>query len=283
MKLCISELTTLPVDLTVDLPAFAGTGWTAVELSIEKADRYLADHSIEELRQLLDASGLRAVAAIGLAPTGPGLFLARGADADRYFASLRRQLAICRDLGIACLGIGADPGNGAANKLWWPGAVENVRHAGELAAEYDVKIGIESLSLGPPIGPFLLESLDETRRFVEAVDHAAVGINFDVFHFIRSGGTVADILATKPGQIVHVHICDLPDMPSEQWEDGHRLMPGAGGLPLAAYGVALREAHYDGYWALELLNEDLWKADPAKVAQIGFASMTAFAAEISRS
>lgn len=276
MKLSISEITTLKASLETDLEAFAAAGWKALELSIEKADTYLATHSLAELKSLLERYGLVAVAAIGLAPQGPGLFLARGADFDTYMESLKRQVLMCEQLGIPFLGIGADPARGVTGEDWIDGAVANVRVAADFAKQHGVSIGIESLSLSPPIGPFLLESLNETRAFVEKVDHDAVGINFDVFHFIRSGGTLQDIAAVKPGQIVHAHICDLPQMERLDWEDKHRVMPGDGALDLSGIRDALIAGGFKGYWALELLNEDYWERPAQEVAETGKDAMDAF-------
>lgn len=278
MKLAISEITTLTTDLETDCKAFAGAGWTAIEVSIEKADKYLAGHSLDELKQLLTGARLTPVAAIGLAPKGPGLFLARGDDLKIYMASLERQIQMCEALGIPCLGIGADPARGITGDSWIAGAASNVRAAAELAESHNVSIGIEALSLDPPIGPFLLAGLNETRAFVEQVNHKAVGINFDFFHFVRSGSTIEDIKALQTGQVQHVHVCDLPQMPRLSWEDKHRVMPGEGVLPLSAIRDGLLERGYDGYWALELLNEDYWAEDPVEVATKGNAAMDAFAA-----
>jgi len=278
MKIAISEITTLPTDLEGDCAAFAKTGWSAIEVSLEKAGKYLQSHSLADLKALLARSGLKPVAAIGLAPTGPGLFLARGGDFETYMASLERQILMSEELGIGCLGIGADPARGVTGDAWIEGAVHNVRVAADLARAHNVAIGIEALSLNPPIGPFLLAALNETRAFVERVNHPAVGINFDLFHFSRSGGTIADIEAVQPGQILHVHVCDLPKMDADSWEDKHRQMPGDGQLRLTAIRDALKARGYDGYWALELLNEDYWAQDPVEVASVGKAAMERFCA-----
>jgi len=278
LKISISEITTLPADLETDVQAFAAAGWPAIELSLEKAGAYLVRHSLAALKALLADAALKPVAAIGLAPTGPGLLLARGHDFGAYMASLERQILMCEALAIPCLGIGADPTRNAGTADWRTGAIENTRRAGDLARAHGVTIGIEALSLDPPVGPFLLESLPETRAFVELVDHPAIRLNFDTFHFLRSGGTLGDIATLKPGQVVHVHVSDLPDMPREQWEDSHRLMPGDGVTPLRAIRDALIGLGYDGFWALELLNEDYWKGEPAAVARIGKAAMERFAA-----
>lgn len=281
MKLAISEITTLPSDLEAELEGFADAGWSAIELSIEKADRFLADRDTAALKSRLDAHGLKAIAAIGLAPQGPGLMLARGPQAEEVLASVERQLRMCADLGTPCLGIGADPARNAFDG-WHARAADNFRAAGELAAGLGVTIGVESLSLSPPVGPFLLETLAETQAFVERVDHPSVGINFDVFHFIRSGGGVEDIANVGRGRIVHVHMCDLPEMARLDWEDSHRVMPGDGALDLGAIRKALLDLGYDGYWALELLNEDYWHQDPAEVARKGLDAMRRFAGDAGR-
>lgn len=278
MKTAMSEITTLKADLETDLKSFAASGWTAVELSIEKADRYLASHSLSDLKQALRSYGLTPVAAIGLAPTGPGLFLAHGADFDGYIKSLERQILMCEALEIPCLGIGADPAPGAISGDWTEGAIANVRVAADLAEAHGVAIGVEALSLSRPIGPFLLESLNETSAFVERVDHRSVGINFDFFHFIRGGGTVPDITEVKPGRILHVHVCDLPQMERLDWEDKHRVMPGDGALPMTAIRDAILALGYQGYWALELLNEDYWAQPAEQVAALGRTAMDKFAA-----
>jgi sugar phosphate isomerase/epimerase len=85
MKIAISQITTLPVDLELDLPAFAEAGFTAVELSLEKVNRFVAKKSVAALREMLVRLGLTAVGAIGLAPLGPALLLSRGAECELFF------------------------------------------------------------------------------------------------------------------------------------------------------------------------------------------------------
>ena len=275
MNICISQITTMPSDLPTDLWAFSKAGWSAVELLLDKVDKYLEEHSIEQLQRLLAACNLTAVAAIGRAPADAGLLLESGSALDRFLAELARQLELCRMLRIPCLGVGSDPGTNR-NRDWFPGAVRNLRVAGDMAKEVGVYVGLEFMSLAPPIGPFVLSTLAETRALVEAVAHPNVGFNLDLFHHYRGGGKIVDIANLSPDQLIHVHFCDVLGLPMTQLDDGHRVLPEEGDLPLDEIVGALQSCGYKGYLSLELLNEALWKEDPVVVAQRGWASMQRF-------
>lgn len=277
MKICMSEMTTMTTDLSVEIPAFASAGWKAIELHVGKLDKYLESHSVDELRDELASHGMKIAAMIGSAPADAGLLLAEGETFNNYLASLRRQFELCRQLDIPSLGIGSDPARYAKDN-WAENAVRNLRAAGDVANEYGVVIGVEFGSLPPPLGPFILDSLVKTCQIVDETDHPNVGINLDFFHFYRGGGQLGDIDKMKPGTLTLVHFCDVLDLPFDELDDGHRVMPGDGTLPLDEFMDALRAYGYNGYLSLELLNEELWKLEAAEVAVIGYAAMEKYAA-----
>ncbi len=130
------------------------------------------------------------------------------------------------------------------------------------------------MSLGAPIGPFVLETLAATRELVGGVGEAAVGVN--VFHDFR-GGSVVELAALGRTEIVGVHVTDVPDLPNAELGDGDRMLPGDGVIPLAEYRKAILSTGFGGYKTLELLNEELWKKPPVDVARIGLATMRRFA------
>jgi 2-keto-myo-inositol isomerase len=150
--------------------------------------------------------------------------------------------------------------------------------AGDLARQYGVMLGIEFVSLAPPVGPFVLDSLTKARALVEQVAHPNVGTILDLFHFYRSAGHVSEIAQMQPGQLLHVHFCDVMDLPRQELDDKHRVLPGDGLLPLEETAETLLAYGYDGYLSLELLNEDLWQRSVSDVAVQGWASMQRFAA-----
>lgn len=278
MKISMSEITTLPAPLEEDLPAFAAAGFDAAEIQVAKVQRYLDRHEIGELVDLLAGHGLKATGAIGLAPSGPALLLSRGAQFETYLAGLRREFEICKALGIDNIGIGADASRWVDDPAWQKGAVGNLRRAGRMAADHGLRIGVEFMSLGEPIGPFVLDTLAETRRLVGEANDPAVGVNVDFFHHFRGGGSVAELASLGRGEFVGVHVTDARDMAKSNLGDGDRVLPGDGVIPVGDYCDAIMSTGYDGYWTLELLNEDLWKKPPLDAARIGLASMRAFMA-----
>lgn len=277
MKICISEMTTMPADLATEMAAFSKAGWKAIELHTSKLETYLEGHTLEELRQKLDDHGLTVAALIGSAPSGTGLLLTSGDDRNRYFKTLSHQLELCRAIGVPLLGIGSDPVREVRGE-WHAGALENLASAGDLASHYGVMLGIEFVNLAPPVGPFVLDSLTKARALVEQVAHPKVGTILDLFHFYRSAGQVSEIAQIQPGQLLHVHFCDVMDLPRQELDDKHRVLPGDGLLPLEETAEALLASGYDGYLSLELLNEDLWRRPVSDVAVQGWASMQRFAA-----
>ncbi|MFC5701264.1 sugar phosphate isomerase/epimerase family protein [Cohnella faecalis] len=272
MNIAISQITTLPASTAADLEAFSQTGWQAVELAISKVDRYLAEHSVEQLGADLTAAGLVPIAAIGLASSEAGLLLSTKDNYESYERGLERQLAICKALGIKNLGIGADPAS-KEYEGWYETALANLRKAGDLAERYEVRLGLEFMSLAPPIGPFILENMDQTLRIVEDIDHPSIGYNLDLFHFYRSGGSLEDIEALPVEKLFHVHLCDLPHLKLAELDDSHRLLPGEGILPMDKIVQVLRDKGYTGYLALELLNQELWDKGPIYTADRGMHAM----------
>lgn len=278
MKIAMSQITTMPLPLSADLPAFARAGFAAVELQIDKVNQFVAGASVAALVDLLDELELEPSGAIGLAPPGPALLLARGKEFDAYLGSLRGQLELCRTIGIDQIGIGADAAKWAAEERWERQAVANIREAALIADDLGVRIGLEFMSLGTPIGPFILDSLARTRELVAEVDRPVVGYNIDFFHHYRGGGTVEELTTVDPADLVGVHVTDVGPGDKAALGDGDRLLPGEGGAPVAAYRDALVGAGYQGYWTLELLNEALWKMDPYEASRLGMGAMRAFTA-----
>jgi 2-keto-myo-inositol isomerase len=279
MHIAISQITTMPLPLKEDLPAFSKAGFSAVELQIDKVNRFVATSSADALVELLANLNLKPTGAIGLAPAGPALLLARGETLVDYMRSLRQQLELCRAIGIDRIGIGADAAKWKQEDDWLAKAVANVKEAAKMAEDTGVRIALEFMSLGPPIGPFILDTLAETREIVAEVDRPSVGYNVDLFHHYRSSGTVEELNTLDAADVFGIHVTDIGPGDRPALSDGDRVLPGDGVAPLRAYRDALTEAGYKGYWTLELLNENLWNMDPYEAASLGMAAMRRFAVE----
>jgi sugar phosphate isomerase/epimerase len=96
----------------------------------------------------------------------------------------------------------------------------------------------------------------------------------DVFHMIRGGGTVDDLLQIRGDKLANFHINDVPAVPDPLTQTDHdRVMLGDGIADLPRVISNLRSIGYHGPLSLELFNRDLWECDPGIVVKRGLERM----------
>lgn len=101
-----------------------------------------------------------------------------------------------------------------------------------------------------------------------------VGLLLDAWHWYTSLGTVEDILALAPKQVVYVHINDAPaGIPVDKQVDNVRALPGETGvIDLAGFLGALRKIGYDGPVVPEPFVKELGSLPPEEsVRRVGAA------------
>jgi sugar phosphate isomerase/epimerase len=92
----------------------------------------------------------------------------------------------------------------------------------------------------------------------------------DVFHMIRGGGSVDDLLTLQGDRLACFHINDLPSEPDPLVQkDEDRVMVGEGIADLPRVIANLRTIDYRGPLSLELFNHRLWEQDPLEVVTTG--------------
>ena len=92
----------------------------------------------------------------------------------------------------------------------------------------------------------------------------------DVFHMIRGGGQVDDLLKIPGDRLANFHINGLPPVPDPLTQkDEDRVMVGEGIADLPRVIANLRTIGYKGPLSLELFNRALWSQDPATVIRRG--------------
>jgi 2-keto-myo-inositol isomerase len=173
MKACISQATTLKNPFEEDLSLYGGYGWTAVELWLTKLESFLETHSPMEALELINASGLKPVAA---ASQG-GLLLSQGAERIAHWDHFRRRLLLLQELNVPTLIITPD-------FVRSPGIAEYARaaqalgEAARLAASFGVRIAIEFQKSSS-----LCACLETAIALIaqSGADNAAVCL--DVFHY----------------------------------------------------------------------------------------------------
>lgn len=88
-------------------------------------------------------------------------------------------------------------------------------------------------------------TLADAKQIVRAANHRRAAILVDTLHFDRSGSSLDELAAIPRGAMNHVQVCDGP-VPCDPGAAGlirvarePRLMPGRGGIDLAAIGARL--------------------------------------------
>jgi sugar phosphate isomerase/epimerase len=156
----------------------------------------------------------------------------------------------------------------------WKTVRERLSVIAGILAKHDVRLGLEFLGplvfrtrvggrgrVGgpppsdapppPPPVPFVWTLTEAVKLASESGPN--VGVTLDAWHWYHSGGTVADILATDPSRVIHVHVSDAREMPPAEVEDNMRLLPGEGIIDLVGFFRALQKIGYQGGVAPETI------------------------------
>lgn len=139
--------------------------------------------------------------------------------------------------------------------------VERFRPIAEILGEYGISLGLEF------IGPKTLRD-QFTHPFIwtmgDMLEMASqigpnVGLLLDCFHWYTSHGSIADLQALTPEQVVYVHVNDVPaGLEIDQQIDNQRRLPSATGvIDLPGFLGALREIGFDGPVAAEPFDDSL--------------------------
>ncbi len=122
-----------------------------------------------------------------------------------------------------------------ADELGW--CAEVLRSSAEYAGERGIRIGLEFLNR---FECYLLNTTEDTRRLVEAVDHPALGILYDTHHANLEEKNVDTAIRAGGKRINHIHI-----------SENDRGVPGSGLVQWKETFAALKAIDYDGWLVIE--------------------------------
>ena len=260
---CLNTSTIQPTPLLDKIRIASETGYQAIEPWNEEVDRYLSQGgTLADLQKAVKDSGLKVVSVIAL-----GDWTQSGGPA--YQAALE----VCRKRmdQAAALGspyIVASP----------PQAAVDLGFASSRFAEL-VKLGREA-GVTPSM-EFLgfvdgINNVESALTIADGCGTPGATIVADVFHMIRGGGSVDDLLKFSGDRLSCFHINDIPAIPDPLSQTDHdRVMLNDGVADLPRVVRNLRSIGYAGPVSLELFNRSLWSEDPAEVAKIGLERLQA--------
>ncbi len=242
---------------------FAAGHCSAIELWWGKVETYLADHSADDLRRLLDTHGIAAP----VASYQGGLLISQGAARMEHWELFARRLELARQLGVGTLVVAGDV-EGPLTQQDLERLRVSLRQAAEQAAAAGVRIALEfQARAGIP------NNLESAAALVADCDHPSLGLCLDLFHFATGPSKTEDLRHLRAANLFHVQLCDLAGTLRELAADADRILPGDGDLSIEPLIARLREINYAGAVSIELMNPQLWEVPPRQFGEIAMTAL----------
>lgn len=261
MKLALNGATTMRADLVTDLEAAKAAGFDYLEIWAAKLRAFLKEKTTAELRDLFTAAQIPPLSINSIEH-----ITFRDAQAyERIKQECEELSSIAAAIGCKCIVVvpGPLPKGGVTRETVVAESIKVLTELCEIAARHNVTLAFEFL--GQP--DCSVPTLDLAAEIVREVGREDLGIVIDSFHFYAGGSTVEMIEALDPKLIRIFHINDAEDLPREQLEDRHRLLPGLGILPLRELVSAFRRIGYDTVASVEIFRPEYWQRDPFALAR----------------
>lgn len=244
------------------LVAAADSGFDGVE--IFEPDLVVSDSSPEEIRALADRLGL----SLDLYQPLRDFEGVTSEQLDDNLRRARNRFDVMQRLGIdmvlVCSNVATatiDSDTVCAGQL---------RHLGDLAAGYGIRIAFEALAWGKYIDDYR-----HAWRIVELADHDAVGICLDSFHILSRDHDPSGIEEIPGDKIFFVQLADAPALSMDvlSWSRHYRLFPGEGAFDLGQFVGHLVRAGYRGPLSLEVFNDTFRQTDTRRTADHAMRSL----------
>jgi sugar phosphate isomerase/epimerase len=254
---CLNTSTIRPTPLLEKIRVAGRAGYKAIEPWNDEITDYLQQGgTIAELKKAIGDAGLKVVSVIAL----HSWVTTDGDDYNKVLDECRRRMDQAVQLGSPY--IVASP----------PQEVVDLERATKRFAEL-MDLG-KSLGVTPSM-EFLgfvdgIKNVASAWAIAKGTGNPKATVVADVFHMIRGGGSVDDLLQLTGDRLANFHINDVPAVPDPLTQtDYDRVMVGEGIADLPKVIANLRSIGYHGPLSLELFNRDLWEADPEVVVRRG--------------
>ncbi|WOS66019.1 bifunctional sugar phosphate isomerase/epimerase/4-hydroxyphenylpyruvate dioxygenase family protein [Sinorhizobium fredii] len=149
-------------------------------------------------------------------------------------------------------------------------AAADFHELGERAARRGLKVGYEGLAWGRHVNDHR-----DAWEIVRRANHPNIGLILDSFHTLSRKIEVNSIRSIPKEKIFIVQLADAPliDMDLLYWSRHFRNMPGEGDLPVTEFTRAIAETGYDGYFSLEIFNDQFRGGAAKPIAADGHRSL----------
>jgi len=242
-QLAINTTSTEPEDLPAALAAYAEAGFAGVEFNARHVRGYLDDgNRVADLRALLDRHGLDCVGGVG------GALACFGDDPVADNEDVVENADLVAALGGDVVVVGTDGPGGS------PGPA--------VLDEYAAAVGAVATAVEPTVcvefnwGP-TLRTMGAAAEVARRAD-TDIRTLFDPAHYHCTPTKFEELTDENVATLGHVHVNDVPAIPGEFTRvNEDRVPPGEGHLDLDAIFGRIEAGGYDGYFSVELFDDDL--------------------------
>ena len=254
---CLNTSTIRPTPLLRKIELAGRAGYHAIEPWNDEITEYLNDGgSMTELKKALEDAGLRVVSVIALhswVTATPGEYSA-------VLDDCRRRMEQAVEIGSPS--IVASPPQEVVDL---DRATRRFNDLLDLGKRVGVLPSMEFLGFVDGI-----KNVESAWAVASGTGDPRAKIVADVFHMIRGGGSIDDLLQVPGDRMFCFHINDVPAVPDPLTQtDADRVMLGEGIADLPRVIANLRAIKYQGPISLELFNPALWAKDPYEVIKTG--------------
>ncbi len=263
MKPAISQVCTLHSSFEKDVEDYAAGACHAMEIWLGKLETYLEQHSVDDARRLLERHEMAAP----VASFQGGLLVSQGDARREHWDHFGRRLELLKSLGIQTLVVALD----AVGPL----AQQDLDRVQASLAQAAAQAGAQGLrlSLEFQASAAFGNNLQTAAALVAETGSPHLGICLDVFHYYLGPSKPEDLSYLSEQNLFHVQLSDLAGMPRELASDADRILPGDGDFQLQPILDALRQANYQGYISLELMNPQIWRVPARQLSEIGMTAL----------
>ncbi len=187
---------------------------------------------------------------------------------SRTFDRAERKFDLMQELGTDLVLVCSNVSPAAIGGI--DRAADDFRELGERAARRNLRVGYEALAWGRHISDHR-----DAWEIVRRADHPNVGLILDSFHTLARKIDVNSIRSIPKDKLFIIQMADAPliDMDLLYWSRHYRNMPGEGDLPVLDFMRAVAATGYDGYFSLEIFNDQFRGGSPATIAADGRRSL----------
>lgn len=261
MRIALNGATTMQADLAADFQAAKAAGFDYVEIWAEKLVTFLHHRNSLELKDL--------IAKTGVLPLSINSIEHITFSTPLTWDAIKKQCAELSDIAarLECPYLvvvpSPLPNSGVTRSEVIAESVRVLRELCDIAARRNTSLAFEFI--GQP--DCSVPTLDLAHEIVLTADRPNLGLVIDSFHFYAGGSTIEMVEALDPELIYVFHINDAENLPREQLQDSHRLLPGLGILPLRELLAAFRRIGYDKVASVEIFRPEYWERDAFELAK----------------